>query len=53
MWSVSWTEQGMIVRTTYSDGKDHIVDVRPIHKFEVFNQEDIDQAKAQMLLEGK
>lgn len=45
-------EQCYLVNTSYEDGKDFITKVKRPHRFEVFDQNDIDVALAQQELEG-
>lgn len=39
-----------IGRTEYADGKDHLIEVLPVGRIEMIDQQDIDDAKVQMEL---
>ena len=44
--------EGYLVSTSYDNGEDHLNEVQPIRKVEMFSQSDLDTALAQQALQG-
>ena len=45
--------QGYIASTSYESGSEHLSELKPIRKVELFSEADVKACLAQMALEGK
>ena len=46
-------EEGMLVRTSYENDTDQIIEIRKIDNIKIHTEDELEHAKVQMALEGK
>lgn len=46
-------EEGMLVRTSYENDIDQITEIRKIDNIKIHSEDELEQARVQMALEGK
>ena len=46
-------EEGMLVRTSYENDVDQITEIRKIDNIKIHSEDELEQARVQMALEGK